>query len=474
MVKKESTTETTESPNDGEYVLTPEEEARYGRFSKNQKRLFMTIMAIATSLGPYSSSAYMPASQMIADEFSTTGSTVNLSGTVFNIMTAISPCLFNRLYEFYGCRPIFILMATLLLIPSILTAVSVNLPMFFVFRSLTGLFSYSFINMAASVTGHIYPPTERSTALSYCLAGTLAASAFAPVLAGVIITYASWRIIFWVQTGITAYVLAMAIVFLKETTPETEFSVWKRQTSKKFKFIAVNPFTVVLALRIPTLFLAGITTLLLSFNYFALLTPIRYVVDPRFGFTSPIQGSLFYLAPGCGMVISTQFAGRYADWVLKRAIKRRGGRLVSEDRLQACLPAMLVMFSSTIIYGWSIQEKKGGLVLPIVVMFLNGLSQTFVYTPVNSYCIGSLPEIGSPISLGSNYFIRNIGAAIGSGVTLPLFDAIGIGWSSVINGALITVAFGCTLLCYKVGQNWRTRWLKKNGYRSGDGYDREG
>ncbi|KAH3668670.1 hypothetical protein OGAPHI_002424 [Ogataea philodendri] len=470
----DATNEITEPSGHGRFELTEEEELKYGRFSKNEKRLFIFILALASSLGPYSSSAYMPAVANIAKDFNTTGSVINLSGTVFNVMTAIAPCVFNQLYEFYGCRPIFLLMSLLLLIPSVLTAVSVNLPMFFVFRSLSGLFCYTYINIAASVTSHIYQPTERSTALSCCLAGTLSASAFAPVISGIIITYASWRIIFWVQAGITAAVFLLAYFFLKETTPEVKFVKWKQETSKKFKLIGVNPFRVVFALRIPTLLLPGITTFCLSWNFFALLTPIRYVVDPRFGFNSPIQGSLFYLAPGCGMLISTQFAGRYADWVLKRAIKKRNGVLVSEDRLKAAWGSMVLMLGSILIYGWSIEKEKGGMALPIIMMFLNGFSQTFVYTPINSYCIGSLPEIGPPIALGTNYFIRNIGSAIGSGATLPLFEAIGIGWSSVISGALILVALASTVICTRFGNQWRQNWLANHGYRSELANDREG
>ena len=48
-------------------------------------------------------------------------------------------------------------------------------------------------------------------------------------------------------------------------------------------------------------------------NMYSLLTPIRYVLNPRFGLTSPLQGGLFYIAPGGGYLIGTFFGGRWAD-----------------------------------------------------------------------------------------------------------------------------------------------------------------
>ncbi|ODV85020.1 hypothetical protein CANARDRAFT_169705 [[Candida] arabinofermentans NRRL YB-2248] len=459
-----------EDDSDGEYRLTPEEKALYGRFTERKKKVFIAISATAAMLGPYASSGYMPAVDKIASEFNTTGSIINLTGTIFNVMSAIAPCIFNQLFQFYGIKPIFILCAFGTFLTSILSAVSVNLGMFFVFRSFSGLFAYTFINMAGALCGHIYQPTKRSQAMAVCLTGTLSATSFAPVLSGVIITYRTWRIIFWIHAAISGVVLVSAVFFLEETTPKVPFNEWKEKTGKKFMLLKVNPFKVIWCLRVPTLLLCGLASFCLMYNFFSLVTPIRYVVDPRYGFTTPIKGSLFYLAPGSGMFLSTFFSGRYCDHILKKWIKKRNGRLVSEDRLRACWVSTFVMMATIIIYGWALEKDKGGIPLPVICMFFNGFAQTFAFTAINSYCVGSIPQVGPPLALGSNYFTRNIGSAIGSGITLPLFDSIGIGWSSTISGVCILISLSCIYLCSIYGYDLRMNWLDKNGFEITDAH----
>src|ERR1700760_848563 len=103
----------------------------------------------------------------------------------------------------------------------------------------------------------------------------------------------------------------------------------------------------------------------LVWNMYSLLTPIRFVLNPRFHLTSPLQSGLFYIAPGLGYLLGTFFGGRYADRTVKRWIRKRGHR-VPEDRLHSCLLSMGVIIPACmIIYGWSIEKEVGGVPLPV-------------------------------------------------------------------------------------------------------------
>lgn len=63
----------------------------------------------------------------------------------------------------------------------------------------------------------IYRATERATATSWFLLGTLIGPAFGPFLGGIIVTYVSWRVIFWLQAGLAVVAALGAIFFLPET-----------------------------------------------------------------------------------------------------------------------------------------------------------------------------------------------------------------------------------------------------------------
>jgi len=142
-----------------------------------------------------------------------------------------------------------------------------------------------------------------------------------------------------------------------------------------------NPLRVIKLFRYPNLILVALASSSLLWNMYSLLTPIRYSLNPRFNLKSPIQGGLFYLAPGGGYIVGTFFGGRYADHVTKTWIGKRGGTRIPEDRLRSALPFMgLVMPACMLLYGWSVEKRFGGIPLPCVMMFIQGFAQ-FVPIP---------------------------------------------------------------------------------------------
>lgn len=140
---------------------------------------------------------------------------------------------------------------------------------------------------------------------------------------------------------------------------------------------------------------------------YSLLTPIRYVLNPRFNLTSPLQSGLFYIAPGCGYLLGTFFGGRWADHTVKKYIRIRGER-VSEDRLRSCLAFIGgVIPASMLIYGWSVEKRVGGVALPVVMMFVQGVAQLFCFPSLNTYCLDVMQQRSSEVvgMLSFNYAI---------------------------------------------------------------------
>jgi len=177
---------------------------------------------------------------------------------------------------------------------------------------------------------------------------------------------------------------------------------------------------------------------------YTLLTPIRYVLDPRFNLTTPLQAGLFYLAPGCGYFVGTIIGGRYSDVIVRRWILKRNGKRIPEDRLRAGLiPFGILLPGTVLVYGWCVDQQKGGIPVPVIAMFFNAFGQLVVFPSVNTYCTGitrvrlSLTELEvmpyrSAESSGSKYFMQFMFAAAASASCLPLIKAIGVGWASTV------------------------------------------
>jgi MFS family permease len=194
---------------------------------------------------------------------------------------------------------------------------------------------------------------------------------------------------------------------------------------------------------------------------YSLLTPIRYVLNPRFGLTSPLQSGLFYIAPGAGYLLGTFIGGRYADRVVKKYIKKRGKR-VPEDRLNSCVFALgAVIPGCMLIYGWSIEKKVGGIALPVICMFVQGVAQLVCFPSLNTYCLDVMQKRSSEVMAG-NYVIRYIFAAAGTAACLPIIEKVGVGIFSTISAVFLIVTAVGVWFTAKYGAGWREK-IEKNG-----------
>jgi MFS family permease len=342
---------------------------------------------------------------------------------------------------------------------SIGTAVSPNLPSYFVFRILTAFQGTAFLIVGASCIGDIYSPTTRATAMGWFLSGALIGPAFGPFISGIIVTYTSWRVIFWLQSGLSGLATVLVIFFLPETihvklSPQLE-GLPLRQKARKLWGWTSPIRVIVLLIRYPNLLAVAGASSSLVWNMYSLLTPIRYVLNPRFHLTSPIQSGLFYIAPGCGYLLGTFIGGRYADHVVKDWIRKRDGNRFPEDRLRRCLPFLGVVIPACIlIYGWTVEKAVGGIPVPVLAMFIQGVAQLFCFPSLNTYCLDVMQGRSSEVIAG-NYMMRYFFAALGTAVVLPAVEAVGVGWFSTISAVFLVVSALVVLATVMFGKSWR-------------------
>ncbi|KAJ0337761.1 hypothetical protein KNSL1_012742 [Colletotrichum chrysophilum] len=161
-----------------------------------------------------------------------------------------------------------------------------------------------------------------------------------------------------------------------------------------------NPTKVVKVYGNKNLLLVFLASSSLVWNMYALLTPIRYVLNPRFHLTTPLQSGLLYLIPGAGYLVGSQIGGRWADWTVNKWIQKRGFRL-PEDRLRSCLIFLAFMLpGSMVMYGWTLDKRIGGIPLPVVCMFFQGVAQMGAFPSLNSYIFDVIQQSQSGGSSG--------------------------------------------------------------------------
>ncbi|KAI1133439.1 major facilitator superfamily domain-containing protein [Nemania abortiva] len=429
----------------------------YDRLPRHRKTIILVLISFSAFLSPVSSTSVLAATPEVAREYSTTGSIVNLVNALYLLFMGLSPVFWGPLSQVYGRRPISLITGGGFVLTSIATALSPNLGAFFFFRLFTAFLGTSFLLNGAAVISDIYRPTERGTATGWFMSGTLIGPAFGPFLGGLIVTYTSWRVIFWLQTGL-AGIATIGIFFLM---PETIFHKkiddlegYSGREKGRALLSMLNPWGVLKLFEYPNFLLTGFASASLVWNMYSILTPIRYVLNPRYHLTSPLQGGLFYLAPGFGYLTGTFIGGRYADYIVKLYIRKRGVR-IPEDRLYSALPFIgIVIPGSVIIYGWCVEKDAGGIPLTVIVLFLQGLAQLFCFPSLNTYCLDVMSGRGAEVIAG-NYAMRYLFGCLATAVVLPAIQTIGVGWFSTISTFFLLGGTVCTYLSIRYGKQWR-------------------
>lgn len=65
---------------------------------------------------------------------------------------------------------------------------------------------------------------------------------------------------------------------------------------------------------------------------------------------------------------------------------------LAQDRLNSGLITLLVVLpASALIYGWTLQEEKGGMVVPIISAFFGGAALMGSFNGLNTYVAGLFP-----------------------------------------------------------------------------------
>ena len=103
---------------------------------------------------------------------------------------------------------------TLLQIP---TALAPNIASFIVLRTLSGIFGSVGVANGGGSVSDLFQTSERATVLGYYLLGPLLGPTLGPLLGGIVISYLSWRWLFWIMTMISASVLLACYFLLQET-----------------------------------------------------------------------------------------------------------------------------------------------------------------------------------------------------------------------------------------------------------------
>ncbi|KAI8277467.1 MFS antiporter QDR3 [Colletotrichum sp. SAR 10_98] len=171
----------------------------YSRLKPLQKRLVTGIAAVCGFLAQMSTTSVLAAIPEIVSTFETSATVINISNAVYLTFMGLSAFIWGPYADIFGRRPAYLSSVALFLVFTIGTALAPQLEVFFLFRALTAFQGTAFLILGSTCISDIYHPTERATSLGWFLSGVAFGPAFGPVLGGIVVTYTTWRVIFWIQ-----------------------------------------------------------------------------------------------------------------------------------------------------------------------------------------------------------------------------------------------------------------------------------
>ncbi|KAK2049729.1 major facilitator superfamily transporter [Colletotrichum somersetense] len=419
-------------------------------------RKWITLFVVCWMALPviFSGSSILSATNEVAADFDVSTHAITTANAGVFIAMAMSALIWLPMTDILGRRTTYLVANILLTLCSIGSALSNNFACYTAIWVIGGTTGPFFLVAGQTILADIFDPTTP------------------PLTGGVIVNFTSWRVIYWVQSGMAFVGLIMAFFFVPKASELAKHQVAEKTSVRSLGELrrAFNPMGVFRQFKYPNVLAANFACGLLGFNQYGLLSSIRRVINPRFNLTSPLISGLFYLAPGAGFLIGSTIGGRISDHTVKRYIRKRNGLRLPQDRLNSSLPAIFIVLpAGTLIFGWSLQKEVGGVALPVISSFFQGLGLMWSFSGLNTYSAAAeaLPKHRTAVISGKYVIQYTFGAGSIGGV-VPMIDAIGAGWSFTITAMSALLAGVLVLMISKFASRAQS-WAEKSNGDDSDG-----
>ena len=126
----------------------------------------------------------------------------------------------------------------------------------------------------------------------------------------------------------------------------------------------------------------------------------------------------------------------------------------------------VVIPGCVLIYGWTVEKAVGGIPVPVLAMFAQGVAQLFCFPSLNAYCLDVMQSKSrSAEVVAGTYMVRYVFAAAGSAAVLSAIESIGVGCFLVFSCGFLVFSARLVMLTTMYGEKWRMKIDEKHGPR---------
>lgn len=273
---------------------------------------------------------YLAALPNVVDDLGTTEASVQLTLTATLIGLAVGQLLIGALSDAWGRRRPLIAALVGYVVVSALIAVAESIELLFALRVLQGLTAAAGMVLSQAMVRDLYRGSTMATFISRLFLVVGVAPILAPTLGAQVLHFGTWRTIFLVLAGFGLVLVALALVFVRETLPA------ERRSPLRLRSILGSYGILARDRRYVGLVLTACTAMGALFAYIASAT---FVFQDLYGMSTQQYAFVFAGAAGA-LTITSQINGSLVGRVHPAVVVRTAlpiGLLVASLLLTATL-----------------------------------------------------------------------------------------------------------------------------------------
>jgi DHA1 family bicyclomycin/chloramphenicol resistance-like MFS transporter len=252
---------------------------------------FIIFLALLSAFVPLSTDLYLPALPTMTTFFHVSEFTMNLTLILFFIFYSIATLVWGPLSDRYGRRPILLIGLTLYMIAGILCGIANSAFEIIIFRVLQAIGGGVATTIATAIIKDVYVGRKQETTLAIVQSMVVISPALAPVFGSLLLTFISWRGIFFTQAILGLIVVLGSLIF-KETHDTSKVTVNVLQSLGRLGVLLKDP---------------GFSAMLVNFSAVSIvslsfISSSSYIFQVHFGLSSQMF-SYFFAFNAIGMLL---------------------------------------------------------------------------------------------------------------------------------------------------------------------------
>ncbi len=252
---------------------------------------FIIFLALLSAFVPLSTDLYLPALPTMTRFFNVSEIIMNLTLILFFIFYSVATIIWGPLSDKFGRRPILLIGLILYTVASVLCGLAGSAFQIISFRVLQAIGGGVATTVATAVIKDVYRGRKQETTLAIVQSMVVISPALAPVLGSLLLTFISWRGIFYTQALLGMTVVFGSLIF-KETHTDLETTTSLLGVFGRLAVLMKNPAFSAMLVNF-----SAVSIISLSY-----ISSSSYIFQVHFGLSSQMF-SYFFAFNALGMLL---------------------------------------------------------------------------------------------------------------------------------------------------------------------------